>query len=85
MFPIGPLPSPSGLTPANSKGGSRESTGGSKRSQTTDEVELSATAAAVPQDRSALIAALREIVSAPDYLPPSLPISQKLVAGALSR
>ena len=85
MFPIGPLSSPSDLTATSSKGGSRPSASGSKRSQSTDAVELSATAAAVPQDRSALIAALREIVSAPDYLPPSLPISQKLVAGALSR
>jgi hypothetical protein len=48
-------------------------------------VELSETASAVPRDRSALVAALREIVSSPDYFPPSLPISQKLVAGALSR
>ena len=85
MFPIGPLTSTPDVTATNSKGSSRASSGGSKRSQHTDEVELSQTASAVPRNRSALIAALREVVSSPDYLPPSLPTSQKLVAGALSR
>jgi hypothetical protein len=84
MFPVGPLTSAPDLTSTNSKGHARASSGSGKRSQSTDEVDLSATASAVPRDRSALIAALREVVSSPDYLPPSLPTSQKLVAGALS-
>ena len=50
-----------------------------------DQVELSRLAAAVPEDRSKKIAALKEVVASPGYLPPSLPVIGKLVSGALSR
>jgi hypothetical protein len=85
MFRIGPLPFTPGLTSTSARGNSRALSGGAKRAQDDDEVALSKAATAVPQDRSALLAALRISVSSPDYFPPSLPISQKLVAGALSR
>lgn len=85
MFRIGPLP----LTPyqgsAKVQGSSGSSSGGTKRTSRNDQVLLSEAATAVPLDRSDLIAALKAVVSSPDYLPPSLPISRKLVEGALIR
>jgi hypothetical protein len=50
-----------------------------------DQVELSGSAVAEPEDRSKKIAALKEAVASPGYLPPSLPVIRKLVSGALSR
>lgn len=50
-----------------------------------DQVELSRLAANVPEDRSKKIAALKEVVASPGYLPPSLPVISKLVSGAISR
>jgi hypothetical protein len=50
-----------------------------------DQVELSRLAATVPEDRSRKIAALKEVVASPGYLPPSLPVIGKLVSGSLSR
>jgi hypothetical protein len=50
-----------------------------------DQVELSRLAATVPEDRSKKIAALKEVVASPGYLPPSLPVIRKLVSGSLSR
>jgi hypothetical protein len=50
-----------------------------------DQVELSHELAAVPQDRANRIAALKAELASPDYLPESLPVSRKLVSGALSR
>jgi hypothetical protein len=52
--------------------------------QILDQVELSRLAAAVPEDRSKKIAALKAVVTSPGYLPPSLPVIHKLVSGALS-
>lgn len=53
--------------------------------QISDQVELSHSAAAIPEDRADRIAALKTAVASPDYLPESLPIVRKLVSGALSR
>jgi hypothetical protein len=50
-----------------------------------DQVDLSEAAATVPAARSGLIAALTALVTSPDYSPPSLPVSQKLIAESLSR
>ena len=50
-----------------------------------DQVELSRLAVLVPEDRSKKIAALKEAVASPGYLPPSLPVIRKLVSGSLSR
>jgi hypothetical protein len=52
--------------------------------QILDQVELSRLASAVPDDRSKKIAALKEAVASPGYLPPSLPVIHKLVSGSLS-
>jgi hypothetical protein len=49
-----------------------------------DEVQLSH-AAALPEGRADRLAALKSVVSSADYLPPSLPVSRKLISGALSR
>ncbi len=50
-----------------------------------DQVELFHQLAAVPHDRADRIAALKANLASPDYLPESLPVSRKLVSGALSR
>jgi hypothetical protein len=50
-----------------------------------DRVELSHSAEPVPEDRAGRIAALKTALASPDYLPSSLPVSRKLVTGALSR
>jgi len=56
----------------------------STEAQILDQVELSQSVAAVPEDRSKVIAALKAAVASPGYLPPSLPVSRKLIAGALA-
>jgi hypothetical protein len=53
--------------------------------QILDQVELSRSAVAEPEDRSKRIAALKVAVASAGYLPPSLPVISKLVSGALSR
>ena len=50
-----------------------------------DQVDLSAAASVIPEGRAAQIAALKKLYDSSDYLPPALPVSQKLVADALSR
>jgi hypothetical protein len=50
-----------------------------------DQVELSRLASIQPEDRLKKIEALKATVSEPGYLPPSLPVIGKIVAGALSR
>ena len=53
--------------------------------QTSDEVQLSHAVAALEEQRSNRIAELKKQVASPDYLPPSLPVSRRLVSAALSR
>lgn len=53
--------------------------------QIPDQVEISDATAIISQERVARIAALTAIVSSPDYLPPSIPISRMLISGSLSR
>lgn len=73
------------LTPTVTPGtGSAASKTGTE-AKISDQVELSRLAAAVPEDRSKKIAALKAAVASPGYLPPSLPVISKLVSGALSR
>jgi hypothetical protein len=50
-----------------------------------DQVELSHSPDAAPVDRAGRIEALKAVVSSPDYVPESLPVVRKLVAGALAR
>jgi hypothetical protein len=78
--PVSPVVTPA-VTPAAVASVSKTGT----ESQILDKVELSPSASAVPEDRSNKIAALKALVDSPGYLPPSLPVIQKLVSGALSR
>lgn len=50
-----------------------------------DEVQLSDAANALPDGRAERLAELKAVVSSADYSPPSLPVSRKLIEGALSR
>ena len=82
--PVSP-PVSSGATPTTAPGAGSPASTASAKAQVLDQVELSRLAAAEPEDRSNKIAALKELVGSPGYLPPSLPVIRKLVSGALSR
>jgi hypothetical protein len=73
------------VTPAVKPGVASPASKTGTESPILDQVELSRPAVAEPEDRSRKIAALKEAVASPGYLPPSLPVIRKLVSGALSR
>jgi hypothetical protein len=76
---------PPEVTPARPAGSSPTASGSGTGAQASDEVQLSHAGTALPEGRAERIAALKITYSSPDYLPPSLPISRKLISGALSR
>ena len=85
MFRISNTPYTPDVTPRNTAEPASVADAASPSTQVSDQVELSHSSTAPPQDRSDRIAALKSIATSPDYLPPSLPVSQKIIAGALSR
>jgi hypothetical protein len=85
MIRIGNSPFPREVTSAWATGSPPAVSGSEKDTQASDEVQLSHSATALPEGRAERIVALRTMFSSSDYLPPSLPVSRKLIAGALSR
>jgi hypothetical protein len=84
MFRIGAFSFSSSAAVAGSRQSSPQEPVNAVPEQVSDLVHLSATADAVPGGRADLIATLKASVASSDYLPPSLSLSQKLVAGALT-
>ena len=73
------------LSPTSAKGSPAPPNIDNGTAQIPDQVQLSHATAAIVQGRADQIAALTAIVASPDYLPSSLPVSRKLISGALSR